>query len=87
MFHMLKFLTNEQGLNLNLKDRILAEIVLTHDGHVIHESTAAHMGVEHVDAATLAKPDDSASVAADGTEARSGQATKPSSNTNKRPSR
>ena len=86
MFHMLKFLTNEQGLNLDLKDRILAEILLTHDGHVIHESTAEHMGVEHVDVATLIKPDDgSASAAADGREARSGQTSKSNaSSTNKR---
>ena len=86
MFHMLKFLTNEQGLNLDLKDRILAEILLTHDGHVIHESTAEHMGVEHVYVATLIKPDDdSASAAADGREARSGQTSKSNaSSTNKR---
>jgi len=86
MFHMLKFLTNEQGLNLDLKDRVLAEILLTHDGHVIHELTAEHMGVEHVDAATLIMPDDdSANAAAEGKEARSGQTSKPNtSTTNKR---
>ena len=86
MFHLLKFLTTEQGLNLDLNDRILQEIVLTHDGHVTHESTAEQMGVAYTDGATLTKPDpDADNDTADGRESRSGQASRASAgSTNKK---
>ena len=46
MFHLLKFLIRGSTLLLDFEDQIIEETVLTHEGRVLHASTAELLGIE-----------------------------------------